>query len=1665
MGRFEKTGIGGEARLKAALSRRTLSARSSYDTLFILRTFQLTFIETGSAMDQTDTPRTKTSSNHSFLLVGIGASAGGVQALKDLFASIPADSGMAYVVILHLSQQFESNLDTILQNQTKMPVLQVSEPIKVQPNHVYVIPPGKFLELVDGIIRLDEPERVEGKRISIDHFFRTLADTYGRRAVCIILSGTGTDGTLGLKQIKERNGFAIVQDPEDAAFDGMPRSAIATGLADVVLPLDQIAQKLLFVRDSTQRFHLIEDNDKKITEQIKGSETLREILTLLRIRTGNDFSNYKQATILRRIARHLQIHELDNMPDYLNLLREHPKEVDFLLHNLLINVTNFFRDKESFEALESIVIPKLFEGKTAQDTVRVWIPGCASGEEAYSLAILLTEYANKLSQPPKLQVFASDIDDEAIAEGRLGTYTKSIVIDVSEERLRRFFIKEAEGYRVRKEIRELILFAPHNILRDPPFSRLDLVSCRNVLIYLNRDTQGKVLQLFHFALQANSYLFLGSSESTEGSSSLFTPIDKKHRIYMRTHASSLIPVQPVLSLSANRQLKGRELPSAQQEKMFSFGELHLRLIEQYAPPSILVNEDFDIVHLSEHAGRYLQHAGGEPTNSLLKVVHSALRSDLRAAMFSAQQGGVIMEIKDIPIELDGQKCYVNLTLHKIGIPESVRGFMLVLFEEHTHPFAPISEKEQKQQRQAGESALEEVVQRLEEELQRTKERLRNSIEQYETSLEELKASNEELQAINEELRSATEELETNKEELQSVNEELTTVNYELKETLDEMSRANSDLQNLMISTNIATIFLDRHLQIKRFTPEARKLFNIILSDAGRPLSHLTNLLEYQGLNDDANEVLKTLQTIEREVKSTENRWYIARLLPYRTLEDRIDGVVITFVDITSRRAAEEKMRKSDQRFRAMVNQTTVGIALTDLKGKFTFVNDHYSQIVGYSPKELMKLQLKDIIYPEDVASQQEKFQQMVQTGTPFTLEKRYVRKDGSLVWVSNSITLVRDEQEKAEYAVAVSTDISALKQVEQDLRNSEESLRLILASVEDYAIFTTDLEGIITRWNKGAENTFGYTEEEAIGQPVARIFTPEDRANGAPAKEMKQALHTGRALDERWHLRKDGSRFYASGVMSLLHDGSLHGFVKIARDLTQQKQAEEALRDSAVELERQSRIFDTTLSSITDFAYIFDREGRFLYSNQALLDLLGMSLKEIIGKNFFDLPYPRDLAARLQQQIQEVIDKKTIVVDETPYTNPTGLSGYYEYIFSPVIAADGSVDVVAGSTRETTARKQMEETLRDADRKKNEFLATLAHELRNPLTPITAALKVLDRNQEEVQTKEAREIIGRQVRKIVILVDDLLEISRITRGKVRLKKQNILLSEVMADAIETVDPLMKAAGHRFTMHPLNEPLYLYADPDRIAQVVVNLLTNSIKYTPPGGEISLSVAKENKHAVIRVKDNGVGIPWDRLENIFELFNQVEQPGRELQSGLGIGLNLVKTLVEMHGGTIVAYSQGEGKGSEFLIHLPLAKKQRTNEKFPPINAINSAEATKKATRILVVDDEEDITDVIKTLLEMEGKEVETANTGESAIEVATTFKPEAALVDIGLLDIDGYEVARRLRAAYPAIFLIAHSGWGAEEDRQRTREAGFDYHLVKPAELEEIMEVLEKGKIVY
>jgi two-component system CheB/CheR fusion protein len=931
-----------------------------------------------------------------FILVGIGASAGGIKPLQDLVRRIPADSGMAYAVILHLSPSHKSNLAEILQHECAIPVTQVQGPVKVEPNHVYVIPPNKNLELEDGMIQLVEVEQVPGKRVPIDLFFRSLAEIYSNAAIAVLLSGTGGDGTLGMQSIKAHGGLTIVQDPLEADHDDMPRNAIRAAVVDFVLPVAEIPPKLLSLRENAEQIVLPPAEAPAARE--KAGDPLRDVLALLRLRTGHDFASYKRSTMLRRVERRLQVNQVKDIASYLSFLREHQPEAAALLRDLLISVTNFFRDRDAFERLERDVIPRLFDNKTGLDQVRVWVTGCATGEEAYSLAILLSEFAERLNDPPKLLIFATDIDEDAISRARYGLYPDTIANDVSPERLRHFFVKEGDHYRIRKEVREMVLFASHNILSDPPFSKLDLITCRNLLIYLTAEIQGRVLEVFHFALRADGFLFLGSSESAESKPAQFAPFDKKNRIYRRRASESALNPMPILARSERWEVKLPSLPATPAAVPKSLAELHQqRLLEQYAPASVLINEDYDILHISGQAGRYLRFTDGEPSRNLIKVVRTALRHELRAALFALNQASSGRESRYVRAEMDGQIVNLNLTVEPFTQPETAVSLTMVTFIEVAESAPGLSAEMLSRPRGEGEDDLELVVRQMEEELQKTRDQLRATIEQYETSVEELRASNEELQAINEEMRSTSEELEMSREELQSVNEELSTVNNELKEKVDEVSRANSDLLNLMASTEIGTIFLDRALHIKRYTPRVQELFNIIPTDLHRPLEHLTHKLDYTGLAEDAETVLRTLKTIEREVASADGQWYIVRLLPYRTVEDHIGGVVITFIDITERRHAEEALRRSEERLRAAMDLGTIGVIYFKTDGQITNANRAFLEMSGYNREDLEQGRLRwDVMTPQEwMPVSLKAIDEFNLTGRITPYEKEYMRKDGS----------------------------------------------------------------------------------------------------------------------------------------------------------------------------------------------------------------------------------------------------------------------------------------------------------------------------------------------------------------------------------------------------------------------------------------------------------------------------------------------------------------------------------------------------------------------------------------------------------------------------------------------------------------------------------------------
>lgn len=1105
------------------------------------------------------------SDGNGFLIAGVGASAGGIQALKIFFENVPKNSGAAYVVILHLSPEHDSKLSEVLQTVAKIPVTQVTERVRVEPNHVYVVSPNQSLSMNDGHIVVSPVHTIEERRAPIDIFFRTLAESHFDRAVCVVLSGTGADGSMGLKRVKERGGAVFVQNPREAEYSDMPRNSIATDLVDAVLPVSEIPTKITAYKKSLGTIEISLESEKRPDEQQKA---LREIFTHLRVRTGHDFSNYKRATVLRRIERRINVHQLSELPAYAAYLRENPDEAHSLLKDLLISATNFFRDKEAFGFLEREILPQITCDKTSGDQIRVWVAGCATGEEAYSIAMLLVERLQNIPDAPSVQIFATDIDETAVAAAREGFYTINDAADVSPERLHRFFNREQDGYRVRREIREMVLFAVHNLTKDPPFSRLDLATCRNLLIYFNHAAQERVMETLHFASNPGGYLFVGSSESIDGTSDLYAPVSKEHRVFQSRAVAAPRRPYSVSNVSSSQVRASRaRLPETSKERenrvleRLSFADLHRRLLEQYAPPSIVVNSEYDIVHLSERAGRYLQMAGGEPSQNLLKLIRPELRLDLRTALYQAVQRQTNVEAGNLPVRIDDRDEIINIQVRPVLRPDDpTRGFLLVIFE----PGAETREKSE-----VVFSSNEPVARQLEEELTLVKSQLRASVEQYENQTEELKASNEELQAMNEELRSSAEELETGKEELQSVNEELVTVNQELKIKIEEISQSNNDFQNLINSIDIATIFLDRSLRIKLFTPSVRDIFNLIPADIGRFLTDITSKLDYENLIADVETVLDKLQPLEREAHSRDNRVFLTRILPYRTSEDRISGVAITFLDITRHKRLEEEIRESDRELERQARLFSAPLsAISDFAysfdhdGRFIYANRSLLDLLEIEAGYIVGKNFFDLDYPPELAENlQRQIRQVFDTKKALSDETHFTSPAGKSYIFEYIFSPLIAEDGSVEIVAGTTRDVTERRHIEQKARESEESSRLLIESATDYAIFTVTSDNLVDSWNTGAQKVFGFEAKEIIGQNARILFTPEDRERGVPETEIQRALETGHAEDERWHSRRDGSRFFASGVMSLLKKDGVQGFVKICRDQTKKIEAEKALYD------------------------------------------------------------------------------------------------------------------------------------------------------------------------------------------------------------------------------------------------------------------------------------------------------------------------------------------------------------------------------------------------------------------------------------------------------------------------------------------------------------------------
>jgi len=902
--------------------------------------------------------------------VGLGASAGGLEALKAFFTKVPPTSGMAFIVLVHMTPHQPSLLPALLQKIASIPVSVAEDEEPLEPNRAYVIPPNKDVSIYNGKIQLLDMTTKRGL-LPIDFFFRSLAQDQGNHAVAIVLSGMGTDGTLGIKEIKVNDGLVFVQSEETSGYDGMPRSAINTGIVDMIMAPADMPEKLIqYFSYSAPRCQ-----DIPAVLPVKEEGWIHKIYAILRSHVGHDFSSYKLNTILRRISRRMSLNHIRSHEVYVRYLRENPDEIDALFRELLIGVTNFFRDPESFEVLKTDVLPDLLGAMRTDATFRAWIPGCSTGEEVYSLAIILKEVLDKNPNRVNLQIFGTDIDSRAIGKAREGVYPYSIKADLGEDRVNRFFIQEGDFYRIRKEIRDCVVFSVQNVIKDPPFSRLNLMCCRNLLIYLNTDAQKKLLPLFHYTLTPGGILMLGSSETIGGATELFQTINKKWRIFRRQEVPKAIrqivnfPTGPLAienpqdSFAANSQNKPFDISSLTQKVV----------LEQFAPTAVLTNSDGDIINIQGRTGKYLETPSGPLTNNILDMAREGLRIELSAALRAARSSAAKVTKKRLSVKTNGDYQLIDLHVCPLKKPRELAGRLLVVFEDiESESLDETGDLIGKNDSSLASTRIAE----LERELQTTRESHQTTIEELESSNEELKSTNEEIQSANEELQSTNEELESSKEELQSLNEELQTVNAELQGKVEELSAAHDDMRNLLNSTEIANIFVDNNMRVRRFTPEATMIVNLIQTDIGRPIQHVVGNLKYDNMIRDLENVLQYLIPVETEVQTNEGKWFNMRIIPYRTTDNRIDGAVMTFTSIEDQKKVhihlEASLKEAENAWelvRAIFDMSEDPMVVLDKNSCIVIANTCYLTLMDIDRKSLKGM---DFISPLKKAPSQKK---------------------------------------------------------------------------------------------------------------------------------------------------------------------------------------------------------------------------------------------------------------------------------------------------------------------------------------------------------------------------------------------------------------------------------------------------------------------------------------------------------------------------------------------------------------------------------------------------------------------------------------------------------------------------------------------------------------------
>lgn len=1448
-------------------------------------------------------------------VVGIGASAGGLESLEQLFTNLSIDTGLAFVVVQHLSPDHKSMMGELLSRHSAMPICVVTHGIEVLANHVYLLPPRKEMVIKDGRLWLSDKDRLQSLTLPIDKFFRSLATECGPNSIAIVLSGTGSDGSRGLCDVKRSGGLVFAEDPETAKFDGMPLSAIATTMVDRIGSPVKLAAWLSGSTD-----------DVALDEPLPQESPMGTILRLLRAHSSVDFSYYKTATVIRRIERRVTLKNSQDMAEYAERLARDPDELQALYHDLLIGVTHFFRDPECFEFLQEHVIPDLLERTPRDEEVRVWVAGCATGEEAYSIAMLLCEALTAAGRPLNVKLLATDVHRASLAVASRGIYSADQMVHVSDERRERFFTQRSEGYQISQDLRQFIVFAPHDVTKDAPFTKMNLVTCRNLLIYLEPAAQHTVLSLFHFGLVPGGTLFLGPSESPGALADEFSTLDERRKFYRKRRDVRLLSPKHLAAAGSSISLGMAARPASQSETRLL--SIYDRLLDRWMPPSFLIDEDRRLLDTFSGAERWLHLNKRRPSSDLLDLMGGELRAIAGGAIQQALRSGTAVRFSEVVLpNEDGSSarytlCAEPITGARAGTTPVLVSLLPVDDAVVSTPLPPTQALDVR-------TVSHERVQTLEGELSYARETLQATVE-------ELQTSNEQLQATNEELVASNEELQSTNEELHSVNEELYTVNAEHQKKIEELRELNADIQHLLEGTDIGTLFLDRQLRIRKFTPKIAGIFHLQPQDLGRSIGDFSHNLKRDSLLHDLEQVLSEGTAVEDEVEDTDGNSCFLRILPYRRGGDAEgDGA-----GTEGRRAAIE------------------GVV----------------------------------------------------------------------------VTLI---------------DISALRQARARLAQ----LSAIVESSND-AIIGTDRAGIITSWNHGAEQLYGYTAEEAIDQPIRLL---EEGTTERTLFEMILATVNGGRVErtELVNRTRGGSIIEVAVTVSPIYDenATIVGSSVISRDVTEFKQVQRQLRARGDRIEL---LLDSTAEAICGM----DLNGVCIFCNNASARLLGYeSTERMVGKRLHSLLKPQSAdgtpRAELDFPVHQVVRTGAHVHSDDDWIVRTdGTTFQAEYRAHP-IHENGEILGAVMTFLDITDRKRAEAELRLASERREQFLAMLSHELRNPLAAVLSATRVMQSKPSDGEAVEkARGVINRQAKHMACLLEDLLDVSRITRGGIQLKLETVDLRNTVELSIEALAPFLDEHEIQLELQLPDAPPLVDGDPARLQQIIVNLLSNAARYSPPHTRVVLSISEERGQIVLRVRDYGSGIPQNMLPHIFELFVQSEQGLERSRGGLGIGLTLVRKIVELHGGKVEAKSDGVGMGSEFSVWLPPSERGRASTEIPP--------ASQRRTRsILVVEDQDDAREMLTLLLEAHGNSVFGAADGPTALDIIQRERPDAALIDIGLPSMSGYEVARRVRShpELATVYLVALTGYGTLDDVRAAREAGFDHHMTKPADPESIQRVLQ------